>query len=427
MLDPRGPLRAIEQNTGTLLLAAARGLIVDCSGAELAVTVSAPSVYATRAAIAEGEETARAIADALDSDTATVRRRLESNSPFIYVKRWIRREQAEAIRALGLPGVGIILEPRRAYPLGELAGQVLGFANIDGEGKRGIEQSEDSWLRGEAQVITVEREGHGQLLVSSGLDPRSAVGGDVALTLDATLQAEIDASLQEVIEATGALRGTVVSMDPRTGDILALSELPSFDPNNFRTTPYAATRSRAFLDAVEPGSVLKPFVVAAALQHGAVSKDDEIDCGEGLPDRGKTLRDRKPFGVVDTGGCSASPATSGPQRSVSPWDPRRTSIPCAASDSVRRQRAASPRNRPACCGAGESGERSTTQPSPTARESESRPSRSPRRRQRSPTVVSGCSRGWWPHDARLVDPGKRRSRLRGGGQSEPRWPMRCCE
>jgi cell division protein FtsI (penicillin-binding protein 3) len=89
-------------------------------------------------------------------------------------------------------------------------------------------------------------------------------------------------------------------MDPRTGDILALSELPRFDPNEFRTTPYAATRSHAFLDAMEPGSVLKPFVVAAGLEYDAVSKNEEIDCGKGFfRVRGKTLRDRKPFGVID--------------------------------------------------------------------------------------------------------------------------------
>jgi cell division protein FtsI (penicillin-binding protein 3) len=180
---------------------------------------------------------------------------------------------------------------------------VLGFANIDGEGTRGIEQKEDSWLRGKAQLITEERDAQGQLLVASGLDPRSAAGGDVALTLDATLQAEIDEALAEVIAVTGARRGTVVSLDPRNGDILALSELPSFDPNRFRTTPFRATRSRAFLDAMEPGSVLKPFVVAAALQHGAVSTKDAVDCEKGFfRIRGKTLRDRKPFGVVDLAG-----------------------------------------------------------------------------------------------------------------------------
>jgi cell division protein FtsI (penicillin-binding protein 3) len=303
MIDGRGAARGDVQNSTTLRLAAARGLIVDRSGAELAVTVSAPSVYAVPAEIADPRETARAIAKVLGGDPASVRSRLMRRTPFVYVDRWIRREQADRIRALGLAGVGIVFEPRRAYPLGQLAGRVLGFANIDGQGVRGIEQQEDSWLRGQAQRITVERDAHGKLLVTSGLDPRSAAGGDVALTLDAALQAEIDAALAEVIETTGARRGSVVSVDPRSGEILALSELPGFDPNRFRSTPYSATRSLAFLDAVEPGSVLKPFAVAAALEHGVISPDDEIDCEEGffrVP--GKTLRDRKPFGVTDVAG-----------------------------------------------------------------------------------------------------------------------------
>jgi len=303
MIDQRGATRGDVQNLTTLVLAPARGLIVDRSGAALAVSVSAPSVYAIPTAIDDVEGAAAAIARALGSDLASVRKRLERKAPFVYVRRWVSREQADAVRALGLPGVSTVPEPRRAYPHRELASRVLGFANIDGKGVRGIEQQEDSWLRGKAQRITVERDAHHQLLVNSGLDPRSAAGGDVALSLDATLQAEIDASLEEFIAATGARRGTVVSMDPRNGDILALSDLPGFDPNRFRTTPYPATRSHAFLDAVEPGSVLKTYAIAAALEHGAVSPEDEIDCEEGwfrVP--GKTLRDRRPFGVVDVAG-----------------------------------------------------------------------------------------------------------------------------
>jgi cell division protein FtsI (penicillin-binding protein 3) len=303
MIDGRGAARGDVQNSTTLRLAAGRGLIVDRSGAELAVTVSAPSVYAVPAEIADPNGTARAMAGVLGGDVASVRRRLEQQAPFVYVERWIRREQADGLRALGLAGVGIVSEPRRAYPHRELAGRVLGFANIDGKGARGIEQQEDSWLRGKSQRITVERDAHGQLLVTSGLDPRSTAGGDVALTLDVTLQAEIDTALAEVIETTGTRRGTVVAMDPRSGEILALSEWPGFDPNGFRATPYSATRSHAFLDAMEPGSVLKPFMIAAALQQGAISVSDEIDCEKGyfrVP--GKTLRDRRPFGVIDVAG-----------------------------------------------------------------------------------------------------------------------------
>jgi cell division protein FtsI (penicillin-binding protein 3) len=300
MIDHRGATRGDEQNSAMLRLAAPRGLIVDRSGAELAVTTSAPSVYAIPAEIVDSARTARAIAGVLGRDAASVRKRLERSAPFVYVGRWIHGEQAERILALGLDGIGIVSEPRRAYPNRQLAGRLLGFANIDGKGVRGIEQQEDSWLRGKAQRISVERDAHGKLLVASGLDPRSAAGGDVALTLDVTLQAEIDAALADVIETTGARRGTVVSMDPRNGEILAVSELPGFDPNRFRTTPYRETRAAAFLDAMEPGSALKPFVVAAALEAGVLSPSDEIDCEEGLlrvP--GKTLRDRKPFGILD--------------------------------------------------------------------------------------------------------------------------------
>jgi cell division protein FtsI (penicillin-binding protein 3) len=357
MIDDRGATRGDVQNLTTLVLAAARGLIVDRSGAELAVTVSAPSVYAIPAGIGDAEGTAKAIAGVLGRD---------AKAPFVYVERWVGREQADAIRALALPGVGIVSEPRRAYPHRELAGRVLGFANIDGKGARGIEQEEDSWLRGKAQRITVERDAHGQLLVASGLDPRSAVGGDIALSLDATLQAEIDASLAEFIAATGARRGTVVSMDPRTGDILALSELPGFDPDEFRTTPYSATRSHAFLDAMEPGSVLKPFVIAAALQHGAVSQDDEIDCEEGwFRIRGKTLRDRKPFGVIDVAEVLRVSSNIGAAKIGFAVGPE------AHFETLRRFGFGAP------TGSG------------FPRESESRPSSSRRRRRRSPTVVSG--------------------------------------
>ena len=304
MVDDRGATLADIQNSTTLILAACQRSDrrpLGCRAGRAPCRLHPCTRSRPESATSRGRPgRSRAL---LDSDAASVRERLEQQAPFVYIERWVRREQADAIGALALPGVGIVPEPRRAYPHRDLAGRLLGFANIDGKGARGIEQQEDSWLRGKAQRITVERDAHGQRLVASGLDPRSAAGGDVRLSLDATLQAEIDAFLEEAIAATGARRGTVVSMDPRTGDILALSELPSFDPNRFRTTPFPATRSRAFLDAMEPGSVLKPFVIAAALQHGVISPEDEIDCEEGFfRIKGKTLRDRKPFGVVDVPG-----------------------------------------------------------------------------------------------------------------------------
>jgi cell division protein FtsI (penicillin-binding protein 3) len=303
VIDVRGVRRG-ESQTGTVLrLAPARGVVTDRSGAELAVTVSAPSVYAVPRAIADPDATARALAGALGGEARALRRRLEGDGAFVFVRRWIEPEAARAVEALGLAGVGLVSEPQRAYPQRALAGPLVGFSNIDGEGVRGVEQLEDAWLRGKARTIAVERDARGRLLADAGHDPRSAAGGDVALTLDAALQAEAETALAEVVEDTGALGGIVVALDPRSGDVLALAERPGFDPNAFRETPYVRTRSQAFLDALEPGSSLKPFVVAAALEVGAIRPDDAFDCEKGtfrVP--GKTIRDTHPHGVLDVAG-----------------------------------------------------------------------------------------------------------------------------
>jgi cell division protein FtsI (penicillin-binding protein 3) len=232
-----------------------------------------------------------------------VSERLGRSSGFRYVARWVAPERAERVRALELPGVGILDEPRRVYPHRELAASVLGFANIDGAGVRGIEQQEDAWLRGRAQSIPVERDNRGRLLFPAGVDPRSASGGDVALTLHAVLQAEAEQALDEAIRSTRARAGTVLSLDPRTGDVLALAERPTYDPNRFREATFSETRSRAFLDVLEPGSTLKVFVVAGALDAGAIGPRQLFDCEAGsfrVP--GKTIRDRHPFGWLDAAG-----------------------------------------------------------------------------------------------------------------------------
>jgi cell division protein FtsI (penicillin-binding protein 3) len=303
LVDPRGGGRGGDQAGKVVRIAPARGLVVDRLGSELAVTLSAPSVYAMPRAVSDAEAMARSLAGVLRSDARELQRRLEHDSSFAFLRRWVTPEQARAVEALELSGVGIVYEPRRVYPQEQLAGQILGFANIDGIGARGVEQQEDAWLRGRAQAVAVERDARGRLLAGAGHDPRSAVGGDVALTLDAALQAETESALDEILEATGAANGLVVSLDVRSGDLLAVAERPGFDPNLFRATPYGATRSRAFLDAVEPGSSLKQFVIAAALEQGALALDAPIDCENGhwrVP--GKTLRDVKPHGILDPAG-----------------------------------------------------------------------------------------------------------------------------
>lgn len=303
LADVRAQELAPRQAQTVLVLAPARGSITDRSGAELAVTVPAPSVYAVPKQVADPRGTARTLAKLLGLSTQVVEKRLRLGGGFVYVARWIDRERAKQLEALALPGIGLISEPRRRYPQGPLAGRLVGFANVDGAGVRGIEQSEDEWLQGHAERIAVQRDARRRILAYAGHDPRGAAGGDVALTLDAALQAEAEAALADTLLATGAQGGFVIALDPRTADVLALAEAPAFDPNQFRSATYRETRSRSFADAFEPGSTLKPFLVAAALERRAIAANDRFDCEHGVwrvP--GKTLRDTHEHGVLDVAG-----------------------------------------------------------------------------------------------------------------------------
>lgn len=300
VVDQRALRLGQRQLQTAIELAPSRGAIYDRSREALTVTVMAPSVYVSPTELEARGASLRALADALALDRGGLARRLAGRSGFTYVARWVSAEQEARVEALALPGVGIVREPRRAFPAGPLAGAVLGFANIDGVGVRGIEQQEDAFLRGEPQRIAVERDARGRLLVAGALRPDDLAGGDLALTIDAAMQAEAEADLAAAVEASGARGGYSISMDPRTGEILALAEAPGFDPNRFREVDYPTTRSRAFLDVEEPGSTFKVFVVAAALESDAVDEQTRLDCTGGTYRvRGKTIRDHHDYGVLD--------------------------------------------------------------------------------------------------------------------------------
>jgi len=303
LVDERGSALGPRQARTVLHLAPARGAITDRSGAELAMTVPAPSVYAVPKQVADAPATARALSPVLGVSPRFIESRLTLGGGFVYVARWLDAAQAKAIEALALPGIGLISEPRRTYPQGALAGRLIGFANVDGAGVRGIEESEHAWLAGHAERIAVQRDARGRILAYAGHDPRGSAGGDVALTLDSVLQADAEAALADTVKATGAKGGFVIALDPASGDVLALAEAPGFDPNQFRTASYLDTRQRVFTDAFEPGSTFKTFLIAAALERGAIRASDLFDCEDGhwrVP--GKTLRDTHPHGVLDVAG-----------------------------------------------------------------------------------------------------------------------------
>lgn len=311
LFDPRGAERGVSQIDTQVKLPPERGDVEDRRGQKLAVTVKAPTIYASPVGIRDVEATARTLAEILGADAKRVAERLRRGRYFSYVARWVTPAQAakvlerkSAARNAGveseLEAVGIIEEPRRVYPYGSFAAHLVGFANIDGVGVRGVEELEDAFLRGTARTVPVERDAKGRLLLAEAVDPYATVGGTVALTLDAAFQADAEAALDDAMATTKAESGFVISLDPHTGDVLALAERPLFDPNRFRDTPYKLTRARSLLDAFEPGSTFKVFTIAAALEEGVVDLDDEFDCEHGrfqVP--GKLIRDAHPYGRLD--------------------------------------------------------------------------------------------------------------------------------
>lgn len=299
----RGENRAKGQLEGVMVLPATRGLIVDRNGVELALTVHAPSVYVRPGDFDGNPESLAKLAKALGQKRSVLAKRLRGRKNFTYVGRWVSKDVARRIETLDLPGVGVISEPRREYPANELASSLLGFANIDGNGVRGIEQQEDSFLRGSPVRTPVERDARGHLMARAMVAPASSAGGDVALTIDMAMQAEAETALREAMAKTGAKGGCVITLDPRTGEILALAEAPGFNPNEFRKVKFSTTRSPSFQDAVESGSVMKAFLVAAALDAGAIGPNQRIDTGDGtLAVPGKTITDHHPYGVLDPAG-----------------------------------------------------------------------------------------------------------------------------
>lgn len=274
---------AAEQHTGEVQFAPKRGTIYDRHGAELAISVDADSIWANprhiRAAEADPLVIAARLSRLTGVDESTLVERLSSDRAFVFVKRHVSPQLAEEVRALDLPGVYIDEEARRYYPNGRLASHVLGFANIDGVGIEGVELSFEDELRGERRRVPIVRDSRGRVVFSETyVDNTGYEGGDLTLTIDATIQRIVERELALTSSTFEASSGSIVVMDPNTGEILALANWPDYDPNAPGQFPASHRRNRAVTDRFEPGSTVKPFTVAAALAEGTIAGDEVIDC-----------------------------------------------------------------------------------------------------------------------------------------------------
>lgn len=263
-----------------------RGDIVDRTGRVLALSVDADSVYAVPRDVTSPEDTARAVCEALvdcDADErALFEQRLRQDRGFAYLRRRVGPNEASRVRALDLPGLGLVGESRRYYPNRELAAHVLGYVGVDNKGLAGIEQTWDARVRGRVGTILVETDAHQRAF--SRVERPPTAGATLELTIDAQLQHIAERELAAGVAEERAEGGTIVMMDPQTGEILALANYPTFNPNAFgqyQRQP-EVRRNRAVQEIYEPGSTFKIVTASAALEERAFSTDELIDVSAGL-------------------------------------------------------------------------------------------------------------------------------------------------
>ena len=289
--------QAAQQSESTIKLDPRRGAILDRNGRPLALSVNAESLYAVPPEIRNPERTATELARTLGLDAAgrrDVLAQLQKNRAFVWVRRKLDPPTARAVRALQLEGLDFLTENRRYYPNRDLAAHVLGYVGVDNTGMSGIEYAFEEQIRGRAAKVIVRTDARRRPL--GAIERPSTEGQTVVLTLDQSIQHVAERELDRAMVETGSLAGEVIVMVPRTGEILAMANRPTFNPNRFNAYPSSRWRNRAVVDTYEPGSVFKIFTAAAALQEKVVDPDEVLDCGGGVIDvAGTEIHDHAVF------------------------------------------------------------------------------------------------------------------------------------
>lgn len=272
-----------------IALPAHRGMMTDRNGKPLAISTPVDSVWASPRHVVVDAAQLQQLARLLDVAPGDLKARLADTSrEFVYLQRQLPPDRARQVMALGIPGISLQHEYRRYYPDGEVTAHLLGLTDLDDNGIEGLELALHEILRGKpgSQRVIKDRRGHIVEDVASLRAPRE--GRDVALSIDSTLQFIAFREIRQAVIKHAAKAGSVVVLDAKSGEVLALANWPTFNPNN-RTRPAAQViRNRAVVDLFEPGSTMKPFIVAAALEEGKLGPDTRIDTGNGTLVIGKT-------------------------------------------------------------------------------------------------------------------------------------------
>ncbi|MFO0726873.1 MAG: penicillin-binding transpeptidase domain-containing protein [Myxococcota bacterium] len=291
---------ARRQTMGSETITAKRGVIKDRHGAELAITVDVDSIYAEPRRVKDPAEVARKLASVLSLDSSKLLEQLTSERAFVYLKRRVGSEEAAAVKALELAGIGARPEPRRFFPNRELAAHVIGFTDGEGVGRAGVEKAYDETLRGQSYQIPALRDALGNQVLSEGFVPEAVLeGDDVVLTIDRQIQYAAETELEKSVKENEAAAGVAIVLEPKTGDLLAMASWPPMNPNDLSSAKDGADLNRATSAVFEPGSTLKMVTISAGLEEKKIVPSDKIDCENGKwRVGGRTIGDTHHYGLL---------------------------------------------------------------------------------------------------------------------------------
>ncbi|HNB67270.1 penicillin-binding protein 2 [Accumulibacter sp.] len=280
-------------------ISASRGRIADRHGDVLAISTPMKSIWAIPSAATLTPEQTRQLAALLETDPAQLARKLDTDKTFVFLRRQIPPTVADQVAALKLPGIGQDKEYRRFYPTGDMTAHMVGFTGVDDKGLEGVELAFHGQLLGQPGSRSVIKDRRGQIVEDVGSIKAPRDGKDIRLALDSKIQYVAYSHLKQAIAENNAKAGGIVVLDARTGEILALANWPTYNPNNREKLSGSQLRNRAVTDTFEPGSTLKPFTIALALDAGKVRFDTVINCAPGRLTIGSaTIADAHPHGAL---------------------------------------------------------------------------------------------------------------------------------
>jgi len=284
--------RAANQYETLMKTPGKRGNILDSRLQPMAVSINGQSLAAYPSRIPDRMSAASALAPVLSSDPHAIAEKLNTRNPFVWLKRQATPKEARAVRQLDMAGIDFIPEYSRFYPNKVIAAQVLGFAGIDGQGLEGLEYLYNDLLKADGRTTTVLKDALGRGFESGTMGSSPPAGRNIVLTIDQTIQFIVEKSLKEAVSRYDAASAIAIVLRPETGAVLALAHAPTFNPNAFHRFDPNLWRNRAITDSFEPGSTMKIFTAAAALEHGGLSADTPFFCERGRYQLGRhTIHD----------------------------------------------------------------------------------------------------------------------------------------